>query len=101
MRANSFPPSSFLHPKEMSEGAVKVKKWRAVGYWTWDSIDQVDTCAICKNLLMEICIECMADQSEECTIAWGVCNHKYHFHCISRWLAAHSTCPLGLFSFLQ
>lgn len=89
-------------PKSSSSQAaarprIEIKKWNAVALWTWDI--ETDMCAICRNNNMEPCIDCQASgqdakDTEACTLAWGTCNHAFHFHCISRWLKDHQKCPL-------
>ncbi|KAK0600354.1 hypothetical protein LWI29_014079 [Acer saccharum] len=50
------PSSSSKKPKRF-----EIKKWSAVAPWAWDIV--VDNCAICRNHIMDICIECQANQA--------------------------------------
>lgn len=83
---------------------MTVKSVKAVGAWSWDL--NVDNCAICRNHIMDLCIECQAATPSntapsatastklDCPVAWGACNHAFHRHCIQKWLQTRKVCPL-------
>ncbi|XP_063930611.1 RING-box protein 2-like [Zophobas morio] len=76
-----------------------LKKWNAVGMWTWDV--ECDTCAICRNQVTDCCLKCQAEKvynqgekKEECVVVWGECNHTFHHCCMSLWVKQSPKCPL-------
>jgi RING-box protein 1 len=75
---------------------IEPKKHQVVCMWSWNNV--VDKCGICRNEIYDLCVECQANQgtpgTDECQVAWGVCNHTFHHHCISHWLRRQSICPL-------
>lgn len=80
-----------------NQARFKVKKWTAVAMWAYDI--SVDNCAICRNHIMDKCIDCQTAQEESnvdgnCSIAWGRCSHVFHMHCISTWINTRHVCPL-------
>lgn len=77
----------------------EIKRWTAVAFWSWDQTNEI--CAICRNHLMEPCIDCLAKADTDsthnhvdCPIAAGRCGHRFHMHCISTWIKTRNTCPL-------
>ncbi|ELA47922.1 hypothetical protein VCUG_00642 [Vavraia culicis subsp. floridensis] len=73
---------------------IEILSFTPVALWSLDT--QVENCAICRNHIMDTCIECQTGRAvtTECTIAWGMCNHAFHSHCISQWLKSKPICPL-------
>ncbi|MDP2437971.1 MAG: hypothetical protein Q8P67_19690 [archaeon] len=84
---------------EYKTAAIDIKTWDAVAVWHWGG-DHVEHCAICRNQIMTVCIECQASRAQsqeapkECKVAWGTCCHVFHYHCIQRWLETRNVCPL-------
>eukprot|EP01123_Difflugia_compressa_P013460 TRINITY_DN6240_c0_g1_i1.p1 TRINITY_DN6240_c0_g1~~TRINITY_DN6240_c0_g1_i1.p1 ORF type:complete len:103 (-),score=10.65 TRINITY_DN6240_c0_g1_i1:127-435(-) len=82
-----------------SDPVFHVKKWHAVTLWQFDFT--VENCAICRNHIMELCIEAQANPDgyaggceTPCMVASGTCNHAFHHCCITRWLRSRGVCPL-------
>lgn len=73
---------------------LKLISWDIVGLWSFNV--QIETCAICRNHVMDSCVDCQngIEFNNECTISWGKCGHAFHKHCITKWASMKNVCPL-------
>jgi anaphase-promoting complex subunit 11 len=73
--------------------SVKIKRWQAVGVWTWDAGD--DVCGICCNAY-DGCAQDAKYPGDDSPVVWGSCGHAFHLQCIQKWLAARTEqrCPM-------
>ncbi len=77
----------------MTQPKVEIVSWDIVATWSLDL--QIEICAICRNHIMDMCIECQSSaESTKCRSSWGKCGHAFHKHCINRWLNTKNVCPL-------
>ncbi|OQS55018.1 pip1 [Ecytonucleospora hepatopenaei] len=78
---------------EKNKTKIEILDWDLVATWSFDL--KVETCTICRNHIMDLCIECQNDEKNgRCNVAWGKCGHAFHKHCIDRWLNTKNVCPL-------
>ena len=95
-KSKEKPKTDKKSNEKLSEDRFVVKKWDAVVSWSYG----VDNCAICKQDIMDLCNVCLADaldkdEHEECPVAWGVCDHGFHLHCIMNLIQKNNNkCPL-------
>jgi len=72
---------------------MSIKAVNLRGTWNLDTIN--DECPICRNSVLETCVECSAATSQtQCISIMGECSHIYHLHCIDKWTKTKNVCPL-------
>lgn len=80
-----------------------IEKIIPCGTWTWST--KSDVCAICRNNISNLCIKCESDKNTKmeeddevdeikCDSVVGVCEHSFHYHCITQWLNTRNVCPM-------
>ena len=65
---------------------IKIKEWKTVASWHWETGDE-KKCSICRFAFDATCNsgDCKFP-GDDCPLVWGTCTHKFHLHCIQRWL---------------
>lgn len=81
---------------------VIIKEWVPVGFWSWDGCDD-EVCGICRVPFDGTCPTCLYP-GPDCPMVLGACKHRFHKHCISKWLELDNSqglCPMCRQPFLS
>ena len=83
---------------------VNIRKWQAVGVWTWNAGDEDDVCGICR-VAFDACPPDAKFPGDDSPVVWGQCGHAFHLQCITKWLNSQTEqrCPIcrGAWEFAQ
>ena len=81
--------------KKSSENRCKILSWNTIAFWTWNI--ETKECNICRNHIMNSCVECINSKNkavnESCKVVTGKCGCSFHYHCINNWSKSNSKCP--------
>lgn len=86
-----------LEPVVASEDKIKpvfeMLHWAPLAVWSWNIKE--DTCTICRNNIMDMCIECSTNNRDGtmCHLSKGTCGHYFHHHCVDKWVQSQTICP--------
>lgn len=68
----------------MANITFQIESWSPAIIWKFDSVN--DMCGICKNDMLEKCLECQTSLKKTyCYNSKGECGHAFHFHCINNY----------------
>lgn len=83
---------------------VTIRKWQAVGVWSWNAGDVDDVCGICR-VAFDACPPDAKFPGDDSPVVWGQCGHAFHLQCITKWLTSQTEqrCPIcrGNWEFAQ
>ena len=71
---------------------IEIKSINLRGLWNLEILNE--ECPICRNNILECCVECPNIENSECISIIGECSHVYHLHCIEKWIKTKNVCPL-------
>ena len=74
---------------------IEVISWSPIASWMYKA--SYHDCPICKVKLEQTCAQCEANNTSKdlvCDVSRGSCGHVFHKHCIDKWIATSSICPI-------